>query len=226
MLKIGSKRNRLAFAILIGGKSKRFGSDKGLYQYKDMPLISHQLEILKHFDYDIFIIAHSQSQIREYVKQIDYSKILAFILDENVFNMNKGSIRSPLIGLYSTFKELDRLNYDHVFALSCDMPFIQENVISLMIQKLNRYDCCIPRWSENDFLEPLFAIYPVHKGLNKAKENLENKVFKLTNLIDNNWKVNYISIENQIKKIDEDLCSFYNINKPEDLKHPKDSFIE
>jgi molybdenum cofactor guanylyltransferase len=223
VLKISSKRDKLAFAILIGGKSKRFGSDKGLYQYKDMPLISHQLEVLTHFDFDIFVIAHSQNQIRNYVKKIDYSKIIAFILDENVF---KDSIRSPLIGLYSAFKELNKLNYEYIFALSCDMPFIQESVIELMVQKLDGYDCCIPRWSEKDFLEPLFAIYPVDKGLKKARENLEKKIFKLRNLIDKSWKVNYISIEDQIKKIDENLCTFYNINKQEDLKHLKDLCVE
>jgi molybdopterin-guanine dinucleotide biosynthesis protein A len=223
VLKISSKREKLAFSILIGGKSKRFGSDKGLYQYKDKPLISHQLEILTHFNCDIFVIGHSQNQIRDYVKKIDYRKIIAFILDEKII---KNSIRSPLIGLYSAFKELNKLNYDYVFALSCDMPFIQEDVVELMIQNIDNYDCCIPRWSENGFLEPLFAIYPVDKGLKKARENLDEKVFKLTNLIDTSWKVNYIPIEEKIKKVDENLCSFYNINKPEDLDDIKVKCME
>ena len=207
---------KLCFVILIGGKSVRFGSDKGIYEYLGKPLISYQLEILRNFDYNIFLIAHDKKQIKNYMEKIDYRLITAFILDD-LNDLSDHSIRSPLIGIYSALKELKNLDYEKAFILSCDMPLIKKSVIELIIKGCKNHDCCIPRWN-NGYLEPLFAIYPISKTFLKAKENLQNSNFKLTALLDDSWKINYISIEEDIKEIDHNLLSFININGPIDLK--------
>lgn len=225
MFKISLDKKELAFAILIGGKSKRFGSDKGLYEYNDFPLISHQLKIISSLNRDIFIVAHSQTQIQKYVDKIDYRKILGFILDENILSNKKTDVRSPLIGIYSAFKELNKLNYQNLFILSCDMPFIEKEVVKLLIKESKGFDCCIPRW-ENGYLEPLFAIYSIKKGLKKARFNLKKKTYKLIELIDKNWKIKYVSIEDRIKKIDKNLSTFRNINRPEDLNYNENICID
>ena len=82
MLKITKKSKDLAIIILIGGKSKRFGSDKGIYEYNGKPLISYQLETLCRFDNDIFLVANSVRQVQKYLNKIDLEKIVAFIIDE------------------------------------------------------------------------------------------------------------------------------------------------
>lgn len=225
MFKISLDKKELAFAILIGGKSKRFGSDKGLYEYNDFPLISHQLKIISSLNRDIFIVAHSQTQIQKYVDKIDYRKILGFILDENILSNKKTDVRSPLIGIYSAFKELNKLNYQNLFILSCDMPFIEKEVVKLLIKESKGFDCCIPRW-ENGYLEPLFAIYSIKKGLKKARFNLKKQTYKLIELIDKNWKIKYVSIEDRIKKIDKNLSTFRNINRPEDLNYNENICID
>jgi len=86
-----------------------------------------------------------------------------------------------------------------------------------MIEHCNEFDCCIPKW-ENDFLEPLFAIYHIKKAYETSLRNLRQNHYKLTKIIDQSWKTNYISIEFDIKKIDPNLLSFKNINKLEDIK--------
>ena len=70
----------------------------------------------------------------------------------------------------------------------------------------------------SNFMEPLCAIYSVRKVFQKAKENLENRDYKLTNLLDKNWKINYLSIEESIKPLDKKLLTFININKLEDIE--------
>lgn len=162
------------------------------------------------------MVAHSKYQVQEYIKEIDLKEIMAFIIDDDEINLHK-NLHSPIKGLYSGFKELKDLNYKKVLVLACDAPLIQYNVIEFIIEQSNGFDCCIPIWN-NEFMEPLFAIYPVKKGFQKAKENIENRDLKLINLLDKNWKINHLSVENLIKPLDEKLLSFININKPEDIE--------
>ena len=146
----------LAFIILVGGKSSRFGSDKGLYKFLGKPLISYQLETLIPFKKDIFLVAHSKEQVKEYIKIVEYYKISGFILDV-MKDFEFISHHSSMLGLYSAFKELSTLGYKRVFTISCDMPFIKKEIIELLINKSDGFDCCIPKW-EDSLLEPLFAI--------------------------------------------------------------------
>ena len=142
--------------------------------------------------------------------------ITGFIVDDNTVIREKNT-RSPLIGLYSAFKELLSLNYKKTFILACDNPFIQFKVIELLISNSINYECCIPQW-ENGFVEPLFAIYPTRKAYYLSKKNLEKREFKLNKLLDRKWKTKYISIENEIKPIDNNLLTFINLNEVEDIK--------
>lgn len=215
MLKIRNKSKYLAFSILIGGKSARFGSDKGLYQFRGKPLITYQLETLAQVNYDIFLVAHSNSQVQSYINQIDIKTIMAFIIDDQKM-ISRVKERIPVIGLYSAFKELNKLGYEKVLILPCDTPLIQKKVINFLISQSQNFDCCIPQW-DNGFLEPLLAIYPIKKALFSAKKNIKNQNFKLINLIDKTWKTNYISIENSIQPLDKKLLSFININTMLDI---------
>ncbi len=216
MSNISGRNKSLAFVILVGGKSARFGEDKGIFEFLGKPLISYQIEVLSQFNHDIFIVAYSQNQIQEYIENINYEKIMGFILDDRELVQDK-NIRTPMIGMYSAFKELDKLGYEKAFLLSCDMPLINLDVVELLIKQSKGYDCCIPKWNTG-FMETLFAIYPIKKTLKKAEENLIKKDFSLNHLIDENWKINYISIENDIQPLDENLVSLININGPIDIE--------
>ena len=123
-----------------------------------------------------------------------------------------------MIGLYTAFKELQKLGYKKVFVLSCDNPLIKFEVIEYIINHCEGFDCCIPKW-KNNFLEPLFAIYPIDKAYEISNLNLKKSVFKLTKLISQAWKTNFISIEEEIKFLDTKLHSFININTKEDTSN-------
>ena len=148
---------------------------------------------------------------------IDYTKISAFIVDDYEIN-KKQNLRSPLIGLYTTFKELQKLGYKKVFVLSCDNPLIKFEVIEYIIKHCEGFDCCIPKWN-NNFLEPLLAIYPITKAYETSLRNITQNKYKLTKIISKDWKTNYISIENEINFLDKKLQSFININTKKDISN-------
>ncbi len=218
MLKKKVRERELAFAILTGGKSTRFGSDKGLYEFLGKSLIVHEFETIQSVSAEIFVVSRSQSQTEAYKLKMGNAPNISYIIDDTELFKEKNN--APMIGFYSTFKILSNLNYKHVFMLSCDVPFIQRKVIDLLIQESKGYDCCIPRWN-NGYLEPLCAIYPVEKGLQKAKSCLVAKTFKLSKLIEDQWKINYVSIEDTIQRVDKDLLTFSNINSLKDLEKIK-----
>jgi len=205
----------LAILILIGGKSTRFGIEKAVINILGKPLILHQIETLSGIDQDVFLVAHSQDQIYEYRDMIEFPEDIKFIIDDrDIFKHQH--IFKPMLGIYSGFKQLKKLNFEKAFVLSCDMPLIKAEVIKFMIQQSEGYDCSIPRWG-NGFLEPFFAIYPVEKGFERAKEILMNENYGLLNLIDKQWKINYVSVEQLIQPLDKNLVSLINIRGPIDI---------
>ncbi|MBY9015228.1 MAG: molybdenum cofactor guanylyltransferase [Candidatus Lokiarchaeota archaeon] len=212
-MNISGTNKYLAFVILIGGKSKRFGKDKGLFEINGKPIISHQIEQLSKFQHDIFVVANSTSQVQNYIDIIDIKNITGFIVDEDIID-----IRAPMVGIYSAFKELKALGYNFGFTLSCDNPFLKSEVIQLLIDEIDTYNCVIPKWKQN-YLEPLFAIYPIEKALKSAKRSIKRKNYKLTSLLDKDWRINYLSIEERIKPLDMNFKSFFNLNKPSDLDY-------
>ena len=167
------------------------------------------------FNKDIFLVAHSQKQVKTYKIKIETENIKEFFLDDIDLILNE-KLRTPMIGFYTAFKELRKLDYEKVFILSCDAPLIQYDLIELLIEQSEGFDCCIPRWN-NGFLEPLVAIYPVKKALPRAEGCLKGEEYKLTKILDDNWKINYIS-QSSIKAIDKKFISFININGPIDIE--------
>jgi molybdenum cofactor guanylyltransferase len=208
-------RKKLAILILIGGKSTRFGVEKAVINILGKPLILHQIETLSKIDEDLFLVAHSHEQINEYRDIIDFPEDIKFIVDDREF-FKHPKIFKPMLGIYSGFKHLNKQGFEKAYVLSCDMPLIKAEVIKSMIKQSENYECTIPRW-ENGFLEPYFAIYPVAKGLNRAKEILTNENYGLLNLIDKNWTINYVSVEKLIKPLDDNLVSLINIKGPIDI---------
>ena len=208
---------KLAIIILIGGKNIRFGNESAaVLDVLGKPLILHQIETLSKFDEDVFLIAHSEYQINSYYKKINFPRDINFIVDDSEIVEDK-ELRTPMLGFYSGFKELDRLGFEKGFLLSGDMPLIKPKVIELMINSVKGYDCSVPRWN-NGYLEPLFAIYSVNSIFKLAKKSILERNYALNKIIDESLNINYISVEESIKPLDQNLVSLINVNGPIDLE--------
>jgi len=210
-------QKKLAIVILIGGKNIRFGNESAaVLDILGKPLILHQIETLSKFDEDVFLIANSEYQINSYYKEIDFPRDINFVVDDTDI-IGESDVRTPMLGIYSGFKELNNLGFEKGFLLSGDMPLIKPEVVELLIKEVEGYDCCIPRW-KNGFLEPLFAIYPVEKTYELAKKTIQEKNYAFNSIIDKTWNINYISVEESIKPLDQNLVGLINVNGPIDLE--------
>ena len=208
---------KLAIVILIGGKNIRFGNESAaVLDVLGKPLILHQIETLSKFDEDVFLVANSEYQINSYYREINFPRDINFIVDDTEI-IGESDVRTPMLGIYSGFKELNNLGFEKGFLLSGDMPLIKPEVIELLIKEVEGYDCCIPRWN-NGFLEPLFAIYPVEKTYELVKKTIKEKNYALNSIIDKTWNINYISVEESIKPLDQNLIGLLNVNGPIDLE--------
>ena len=146
---------------------------------------------------------------------IDIRAVTGIMIDDYSIIDSK-SFRSPLIGLYTSFKELNMLKFEYAFILTCDNPFTQKSFIKYMINQCSESDACVPIW-KNQFIEPLLSIYKVKPLLTKCADNLRKRDYKLSHLLDTKLKIKYISIEEIIKNLDSNLSSFVNINDSKDL---------
>ena len=210
-------QKKLAIVILIGGKNIRFGYESAaVLNILGKPLILHQIETLSKFDEDVFLIAHSEYQINSYYKKINFPRDIKFIIDDTEI-LGEAELRTPMLGVYSGFKELKRLGFEKGFLLSGDMPLIKPKVIEFMINSVKGYDCSIPRW-HNGYLEPLFAIYPVKSTFELAKKSIQERNYAFNKVIDKSLHINYISVEESIKPLDLNLVSLINVNGPIDLE--------
>jgi len=212
-----NEEKKLAIIILIGGKNIRFGNESAaVIEVLGKPLILHQIETLSKIDEDVFLVANSEYQINSYYKKINFPRDIKFVVDDTEI-LKDTELRTPMLGIYSGFKELDRLGFEKGFLLSGDMPLIKPKVIELMINRAKGYDCSIPRWN-NGYLEPLFAIYPVNNTFKLAKNSIQERNYALNKIIDESLNINYISVEESIKPLDQNLVSLINVNGPVDLE--------
>jgi len=210
-------QKKLAIVILIGGKNIRFGNESAaVLDVLGKPLILHQIETLSKFDEDVFLVANSEYQINSYYREIKFPRDINFVVDDTEI-IGEPDVRTPMLGIYSGFKELNNLGFEKGFLLSGDMPLIKPKVVELLIKEVKGYDCCIPRWN-NGFLEPLFAIYPVEKTYELAKKTIQEKNYAFNSIIDKTWNINYISVEESIKPLDQNLVGLINVNGPIDLE--------
>ena len=182
--------NRIA-VIVAGGKSSRMQKDKALLPFGDFSsLAQFQYERLNSLFLKVYISSKED--------KFDFK---ANIIED----VNKAS--SPLVALVSIFETLD---FDEVFILSVDAPFVERTIIEKLYEVREKHFDVIVAESTNG-LEPLCAIYR-RSFLSKAIIALENNEHRLQSL----FKVL------EVKKVFiEEENFFMNLNYPKEYEEAK-----
>lgn len=111
--------------ILAGGKSSRMKEDKGLMLIGEKPMVEYVIDVLKPLVDDLIIISNNE----EY-KQFGYS-VYSDIIKE------KGPLGGICTGLFCSQSETN-------IVLSCDVPFVNESLISFLLNTHQNHQITIP----------------------------------------------------------------------------------
>jgi molybdopterin-guanine dinucleotide biosynthesis protein A len=175
--------------ILAGGKSSRFGEDKGLYQLNNQSMIESSISVAKEYCDRVVIISNNS----------EYDQFGLEVFEDVI------SDKGPLGGIYTGLINSDT---DLNLILSCDIPSINQNTISKLLEKHNGR---ISLLEDSTGINPLIGIY--HKDVSgeiKASIDIgELKVMQALKSID----PKLIQQEETISNINtkEDLESWQNI---------------
>ena len=184
-------------AVLAGGRGTRLGGvEKPLLKVGRRRIIEYILGSLKEFE--VVIVCRDELQRKLYSK---YGATITDIL--------KGM--GPLGGIHAALKHFNK----HILAVSADMPFLSPEICKTLYDECKNSDAVIPRW-EDGKLEPTLAAYSpkLIPEIERCHREGKRKVLKAVEGLE---KVKFYPVE-RLRRFDEELLTFMNINTPEDLE--------
>jgi molybdopterin-guanine dinucleotide biosynthesis protein A len=191
--------------ILAGGFSTRFGQDKALLQLGTRPLVLHVLDRVASIVGERIVVVNTEEQKNTLQKLV---KQKANVLTDEY------KIQTPLAGAYTGFNHAKN---EYALLLSCDTPFVNLQIVKLLLETCINKAASIPRWPEG-YIEPLQASYHTKSTLAAAKTALDEGKFDMNSMIMHMRNVRYISTL-VLQQLDPKLNTFFNINTQADLKH-------
>ena len=187
-------------AVLAGGTSSRFGSEKATAQFGRCPMIAHVVSVLRLVADDI-IVAVAPGRSSYYTK----------IVDEDVRVVeDKHRDQGPIRGLVTA---LEASCEDYVIVSPCDTPLLRKEVCELIIDRGRDRDGAVPRIG--GFFEPLHAVYKREPCLQAFARVIEEGDMRPKEAY---GRLDLATVEEEeLRGADPDLVSFININSEEDL---------
>jgi len=179
--------------ILAGGHSSRMGSNKALLPYCGGRFIEAIHRQFRGLFRDVLVVTNRPEQY-------------AFLDCPLVPDIHAGM--GALAGLQSG---LFHSQTPHIFAVACDMPYLNDNLIRALVTRRHQADVVIPE-SEHG-LEPLHAVYG-RTCLPHMETALRTGRRRIVSFFD---AVAVLRFErHQVVAIDPAFDSFRNINTPDD----------
>jgi molybdopterin-guanine dinucleotide biosynthesis protein A len=129
----------LAAGILAGGASSRMGADKALLPFRGEPLVARQARLLAPLFGEIVVAGGDPDRVAPFGLRVVSDRLAE---------------RCTLTGLHAL---LAGTSADHVFAVACDMPFLNVALVRRLLGRRAEADVVIPESDRG--LEPLHAVY-------------------------------------------------------------------
>lgn len=189
--------------LLAGGKSRRMGQDKRLLSVGDETLYTRSVSVLRAiFERVVVVIAQDSPLVAS------DAPVLRDIIP------HCGSLG----GLYTGLKEAGT---QWVFAVACDMPFLDPGTIRHFTGLKDEGDVIMAKL-RNGF-QPMHALY--HRNCLPIMERLIHaQDFKIHRLAEHpELRVRIVTPE-ELSRVDPDGRSFYNVNTPADLAAARSLF--
>lgn len=189
----------VASVVLAGGKGLRLGRSKALEKVGGRRLLDRVIERLREVGGRIMLVT-SREQVALFAG-INEGELLVDIYP------NAG----PLGGIYTG---LTASPCQHNIVVACDMPFLNPGLLRYLAGLCRDFDAVVPTLSPGT-LEPLHAVYSKDCA-EVIRAQLDNGNLKVDAFL-GKVRVRYVDRE-ECRRLDPQLLSFFNINRPEDLE--------
>ena len=187
----------ISAVLLAGGQSRRMGRDKATILFRGKPLWQIELDLLHKLQpAEIFVSARTDPAWRP--------PDLTFVPDDP-------PSRGPISGLTAT---LARIQSSHLLVLAIDMPFMNEDHLRYLCDKIEPGRGVLPMIG--DRAEPLAAIYPVEARIDfvNALSGIDFSMQTLTNQLVKMGRLRVVRVP------EEDQLFYRNLNEPDDFDGP------
>jgi molybdopterin-guanine dinucleotide biosynthesis protein A len=188
-----SRFNNITGVILVGGKSRRMGTDKAFLDVCGKPLFERVLDLFRESFAQTILVGDRDERFAGYGLRV-------------VPDIYPGSALGGL------FTGLSYAETGHVFAAPCDMIYPNRELMSHICSLKEDFDIVVPETARG--FEPLFALYS-KRCLDPMLGLLERGIYRI---IDFYPQVRVRNVTG--RELDSFDCkgkSFTNINSPEDL---------
>jgi len=193
-----------AIVVLAGGRSSRFGRDKGLVNFRGKPLIAHIVEKLQGLG-DECIVSIGKDRHLEQYQRILPNRVLVI--------QDKCDFEGPLAGFTTALAECKS---DLCFLGACDMPFIEPRIVEYLFGRSSKSLGAVPRWRDGR-LEPLHAVYDCNAARSASRQVIDKQVLNMISLVDHIPRIRFVDVEQDIAPLNPSLNTFRNLNTPTDL---------
>jgi len=184
-----------AGVVLAGGRSSRYGSNKALAVVDGVPLIQRVVGVLEPIFQRVYVITNSPAEY-EFLGLPMFRDLIPGL--------------GPLGGIHTALR---RMPEARGFFTACDMPRLNGRLIRHMVDQARDVDAVVPRIS--GMLEALHAVY-ARSCLPAIQALIDSRCRQVLRFFDS-VTVRYLEAE-EIRRYDPALESFFNINRPADMR--------
>jgi molybdopterin-guanine dinucleotide biosynthesis protein A len=182
--------------ILAGGKSLRYGRNKALVDIDGIPVIERVINVMGSLFRHLILITNTTDE---------YSYLKLPMQEDLIKGLG------PLGGIFTA---LMTIRNEAGFFVACDMPYLNLELIHHMVEVRYDFDAVVPR--THGGTEALHALYD-KRCLPPIKRLIDSSQYQILRFFPK-VSVRYVD-ENEIRRFDPQLESFFNINKPDAMKN-------
>ncbi|NKB80398.1 MAG: NTP transferase domain-containing protein [Nitrospirales bacterium] len=183
--------------LLAGGKSVRMGKDKKHITIEGRSLFERALSVLENYFPEVIVVYGDSSQKPLTTQARSVHDLIPHCAAAG-----------------GVFTGLTYASFPQIFVVACDMPFLNPQLIDLMVSCDESMDIVIAKLKNR--LEPLHARYS-KRCLPFLETMIKERMFRMQELLNVKLLKRKIFTEEEIGLIDNKALSFWNLNTPEDV---------
>ena len=194
-----ARKHDVSGIVLAGGRSRRLGRDKAVEIFGGQPLIRWVIGNIEPLTGEIVVSVADAARRRDLPLNADHRIAVDIYPD-------CGS-------LGGIFSGLSLANSQWGLVVACDMPFLNTQLLMHMLALREDCDAVVPM--PGRYPEPTHALYS-RACLPHIEARLQAQELKISGFFDD-VRVRYMS-EEEIRRYDPELRSFFNVNTAEELE--------